>query len=124
MIFLSCKMLSHYRCNWVKCFFFVLQKWNENLKFMKNDKLQKIKIKTNIVIKLLLKIFQEIENSCKVCVSTFFSFLFFFFNYPFIQKEKSSCKWIIKKPKKKEKKGHKLSQPKPIHHHKIICKKD
>jgi hypothetical protein len=56
---------------------------------MKNDKLQKIKIKTNIVIKLLLENFQEIENSCKVCVSTFFSL---FFNYPFIQKDKSSSK--------------------------------
>jgi hypothetical protein len=35
--FLSCKMFSHWNCNWVKCCFIILQRKNENLKFIKNN---------------------------------------------------------------------------------------
>jgi TRAP-type C4-dicarboxylate transport system permease small subunit len=57
---------------------------------MKNDELQKNKIKTNIVIKLLLENFQEIAQIVAKFVSLLF--FFFFFNYTFIQKDKSSSK--------------------------------
>ncbi len=65
-------MFSHYKCNWVKCVcvcvcvcvcFFYKNEMKITKKFMKSNKLQKIKIKTNIVLNLLLEIFQEIENS-------------------------------------------------------------